>query len=765
MYIFHFRNTSSVSEHSAEGCNDQPTISKDAVPQPSPVDIDTFTDGPNQPRGFDFPSKKLGQYERAFQAHWFDMYKWLHYDELTDSAFCYTCMKAKRVGAVSSTKMDEAFTRAGFSNWKKALEKGKGFSKHESSSSHKEATERLITAPQTSRGDISELLCEQQADIKKQNRSALRKIIQSILYLARQALPLRGNWDKTAGAEVDSNYYQLLVLRGEDDKNLSSWLTSDSKNKYTSPEIQNEMLEISALEVLRTIAKNIQTAKIYSIMADETSDVSSVEQLVICIRWVDEKLIAHEDFIGIHPLKSTKADEIVAVIKDVLLRFSLPIDNARGQCYDGASTMAGVRSGVATQIKSINGKCLYTHCYGHALNLAVGDVIKKVPLLKKTFGTSFELCKLVAKSPKRNTKLKDLRTESENTSKTVHTFCPTRWTVRGDSLESILENYEELMNLWEWSLEYVDDAEMSARIEGVRTVMKTYDFIFGCCLGKLILKQTDNLSRTLQNPALSAAQGQEVAKMVVDTLAKDRCEERYDLFWKSVIKIKDRLDVDEPILPRKRKIVDYLGMPGNAQNQHFHDAPKDKYKQIFFEVIDLAIACIKDRFDQKDFKIYVNIQETLIKAIQQKDWEDNVIAILNAFPGDFLENSLKTQLSLLPQVAARSKHIDVNNFTITDMITMFQQMDYAHRELLSEVVNLVKLMLVMPATNAVSERSFSALKRVKTYLRATMTDNRINHFLVLHAHKGLTDKLDIGKVADEFVNRNEMRKTKFGTFQ
>ncbi len=96
-------------------------------------------------------------------------------------------------------------------------------------------------------------------------------------------------------------------------------------------------------------------------MADETSDVSNKEQLVFCIRWVDEFLIPHEEFIGMHPLPNTKADEIVLVIKDILLRLNLKIANARGQCYDGASTMAGTKSGVATQIKYIKSKMTCTH--------------------------------------------------------------------------------------------------------------------------------------------------------------------------------------------------------------------------------------------------------------------------------------------------------------------------------------------------------------------------------------------------------------------
>ena len=58
------------------------------------------------------------------------------------------------------------------------------------------------------------------------------------------------------------------------------------------------------------------------------------------------------------------------------------------KCYDGAATMAGHKTGLATQIKALNGKYLFTHCYGHALNLAVGDSIKAVSCLNETFHRS-----------------------------------------------------------------------------------------------------------------------------------------------------------------------------------------------------------------------------------------------------------------------------------------------------------------------------------------------------------------------------------------
>ena len=106
---------------------------------------------------------------------------------------------------------------------------------------------------------------------------------------------------------------------------------------------------------------------------------------------------------------------------------------------------------------------------------------------------------------------------------------------------------------------------------------------------------------------------------------------------------------------------------------------------------------------------------------------------------------------------------EVKSFT-SDLVAFLQKLDDAKNVLLSEVIKVVKLMLVMPATNAVSERSFSVLKRVKTYLRATTTDTRMNNLMVSHIHKSYTDNIDLIKVANEFLERRDSRKTILGTF-
>jgi len=101
---------------------------------------------------------------------------------------------------------------------------------------------------------------------------------------------------------------------------------------------------------------------------------------------------------------------------------------------------------------------------------------------------------------------------------------------------------------------------------------------------------------------------------------------------------------------------------------------------------------------------------------------------------------------------------------LPDIIEYFKSRSSAKLTLFSEIGTLLKLLLVMPATNAVSERSFSALRRIKSYLRSTMTQDRLNHLIILHIHRDFTDDLDLKACANAFVDRDTHRLAIFGQF-
>ena len=94
---------------------------------------------------------------------------------------------------------------------------------------------------------------------------------------------------------------------------------------------------------------------------------------------------------------------------------------------------------------------------------------------------------------------------------------------------------------------------------------------------------------------------------------------------------------------------------------------------------------------------------------------------------------------------------------------MFQGLDCSRKIAMSEVIKVAKVLLVMPATIAMSEISFSTMKRVKTYLRSTTTDSTMNHLMMFHVHKERVDNTSMIDVANEFLERvPDSRKQSFG---
>ena len=141
-------------------------------------------------------------------------------------------------------------------------------------------------------------------------------------------------------------------------------------------------------------------------------------------------------------MSTIDAQSLVSAIRDVLLRMNTKVADCRGQCYDGASNMSGARKGVAAIITREESRAVYTHCYGHALNLAVADTVKQSKVCRDALDTAFEITRLIKFSPKRNEAFDQIKSRSEENSCPspigIRTFCHTRWTVRGDAIESIL---------------------------------------------------------------------------------------------------------------------------------------------------------------------------------------------------------------------------------------------------------------------------------------------------------------------------------------
>ena len=106
----------------------------------------------------------------------------------------------------------------------------------------------------------------------------------------------------------------------------------------------------------------------------------------------------------------------------------------------------------------------------------------------------------------------------------------------------------------------------------------------------------------------------------------------------------------------------------------------------------------------------------------------------------------------------------MKEISIFDLKKVFLSLSPGQSSLLGQVRQLFELIMVMPATNATSGRSFSALRHLKNYLRTTMSQQRLNHLMIMHIHKERTDDVDLKLMLNNFIAGSEHRSSIFAKY-
>ena len=163
--------------------------------------------------------------------------------------------------------------------------------------------------------------------------------------------------------------------------------------------------------------------------------------------------------------------------------------------------------------------------------------------------------------------------------------------------------------------------------------------------------------------------------------------------------------------------------------------------------------------------MYSNLEELVLKAARDEPFKDEYEKVTEFYGSDLDPYLLQTQLKSFH--TEFQNRFENDNFSLMDIVEDFRAFkkdpnNQWKLDLYSQIVIVLKLVLVLPASNCTLERSFSAIKRIKTYLRTTMSQKRLNWLMILHVHKERTDNLNIERIVNLFVARKEERLRIFG---
>ena len=158
-----------------------------------------------------------------------------------------------------------------------------------------------------------------------------------------------------------------------------------------------------------------------------------------------------------------------------------------------------------------------------------------------------------------------------------------------------------------------------------------------------------------------------------------------------------------------------------------------------------------------------SLEKTLLHAF---DCEYSIPDEIFLYSKDVKIDKLKIQIQMLPDLLKSCNQANpsqtINSVTTLRTLCDLMNSMESSKTMLSEVFQLLRIILTIPITSATAERTFSTMRRLKNFLRSTMSQTLFNNLKLLHVHKDKTDQIDLHNIANQFINVNSRRKNFFG---
>ncbi|KAI5314487.1 hypothetical protein L3X38_043663 [Prunus dulcis] len=616
--------------------------------------------GPCQPKDHTFPQTDLSGYDRRFNVKWFDEFDWLEYSISKDAAFCLYCYLFKsnfRIGQGCS----DAFTEMGFRNWKK---KDK-IRQHVGpvGSFHNQSRQYCVDL-MNQKQHIRTALIKQSEQARIDYRICLTASLDCVRFLLRQGLPFRGH-DESDTSSNKGNYLELLQFLADHDEKVKAVVLEHAPGnlKLIAPTIQKDLVNACATETIKKIIKDMDGA-FFSLLVDESRDVSVKEQMAVVFRYVDKSGDVIERFVGIQHVRDTTSNSLKEAIDILFAREELSISMLRGQGYDGASNM----------------KALVAVAKGNA------DIA--------TFFTSCNsLVNIVGASCKRRDIVRDQLQKDVTEALEKDTF-PTG---RGLNQETCLKRPGDTR----WNSHY-GEANRS---------LQSFEFVFHLFFMRSILGATNDLSQALQRKDQNIENAMTLVKVCKDQLQHMR-ENAFEALLDQVSSFCAKHDILVPNMDdayvaqwrshRRAPIITHL--------YHYR-------VDIFIQIIEWQLAELNRRFSEVNTELLLCLtclspDDSFIAFDKQK-----LLRFAEFYPQDFNSRDL---LALEDQLEIYITHMR----TMTDF-SQLKGIGSLARKMVEKglhrtynyVYLLLRLALTLPVATASVERAFSAMNIVKGPLR------------------------------------------------
>ena len=694
-----------------------------------------------------------GKVRRLASQHFKD-YPFLTYSKLHCGLYCKYCVFFSSSGIGKNAKEPGVLINRSFNNWNKITGSTSAVVRHAATANHMASVTfatNFLHCYSNPADTIAIQIDSSRERLRQANRLFMKPIVGIIKIMAQMGISFRGHRDDGTLEMPDSiddvttgsgNFRSMLQLVAVGNSDLKEHLQSTSKNtsnKYISKTTQNEIICCIGRVIQSKISSEAREAGMYSLMCDETTDVAGLSQISVCIRYVD----THENKPEIKErlLNVVEADGLDAVslkmsIFNVLRKCSIDPQKMVGQGYDGASAMSGEFRGVQALVRDEVPHAMYVHCVCHVLNLALCKS-SEVPEVRNCFGTLSSIATFFNDSPhKRNKQLHNsIAAVIPDCKKSrLLNLCKTRWVEKHNAVITFCEFYPAICHSLSIIATWRDNA--ASKAENYLASVRSTKFVIALVTSSHVMGGTKSLFVSLQSSDKDLGEAVSLTESVTHLLSSWRND--FDTLSKWIDEAEGLLG-EQLTLPCGHRLT--------SEENDVNKAIRDFYRKIIIlPFLDNLLAELNFRFNAHSKSAFafskllpVNIPNVKggdfvcliekMKEIAQSFWR---FVDLGGSLSDELElwKTTCSQLTVRPETALHS-------------LSLCNSLHFP------TVHALLKIFSTIPISSCSAERSFSAMKLLKTKIRSCMGETRMSSLLIAYCTKDVPVTSD--EILDEFA--------------
>ncbi|KAL7604442.1 hypothetical protein Lser_V15G20053 [Lactuca serriola] len=476
--------------------------------------------------------------------------------------------------------------------------------------------------------------------------------------------------------------------------------------------------------------------------------------IIRCVDVANVPIKVEEFFLEFLMVEDTSGLGLFNVLQNALKSLDLNINCIRGQGYDNGANMKGKHQGVQKRLLDINSRAFYMPCGCHSLNLVLCDMANSCHKAKTFFGTCQTIYNVFSSSTHRWSVLLDHVDEL-----TLKSLSTTRWESHIESVKAIKTQLFQIKEALTKLAQVSDDGKVCRDAESlVDGEFSNFEFILSLVIWHEILFRINLVSKKLQSKDMILDVAIKNLEGLVNYFEKYR-ENGFDTAINEAKNIAENIGV-EPKFPIKRvysRKKQFDEVPNTEREQQ---SSQEKFRTDYFIVIvDMALTQLRSRFEQMqhfesifgflfdDSKLKSLLDDELKKCCKKLE-----TSLTNGEELDIDGKDLFIELQVLQEMLPDEAYKGELPWTAIQIMEFAKEMD-----MFPNVLVAYKILLTVPVTVASAERSFSKLKLLKSYLRSTMTQERLNGLAILSIESQFLRSVDYDKIIDVFASKNARR--------